>query len=72
MKLEKRAKIEARDLLLHYGLPRVTLEHLIYILEDLGYELLEYTSQKTNDAVHRMMAYLNLSPLAQKHMDAAD
>ena len=40
MKIEAQAKQNAKEILLQYGITEPTLENVIYIIEEQGYELL--------------------------------
>lgn len=42
MSSERVIQAEVKDMLSHYGLSRITLDNLVYILEDQGFEIIEY------------------------------
>ena len=64
MKIEVQAKQNAKDILLQYGIAEPTLENVIYIIEEHGYELLEYSRYDTDSAIYQVIERLNLMPYA--------
>lgn len=44
MNKDKFIKMKVKDLLNHYRLSKVTLDNLIYIIEDQGFEIIEFSS----------------------------
>ena len=45
MNKEKIIRYQAHSLLLQYRIQTVTLDNLVYIIEDQGYEIVEYGSE---------------------------
>ena len=43
MDIGKDIRYKAKNLLLEYGISKVTLENLICIIEDQGFEIIEYS-----------------------------
>lgn len=64
MKIETQAKRNAKEMLLRYGISEPTLENVIFIIEEHGYELLEYSSNDTTSAIYQVIEKLNLLPYA--------
>lgn len=64
MKIEVQAKQNAKEILLQYGITEPTLENVIYIIEEQGYELLEYSRYDTASAIYQVIERLNLLPYA--------
>lgn len=64
MKIETQAKRIAKEILLQYGISEPTLENVIFIIEEHGYELLEYSSNDTTSAIYQVIEKLNLLPYA--------
>lgn len=64
MKIEVQAKRNAREILLQYGISEPTLENVIYIIEQCGYELLEYSKNDTSSAIYQLIERINLLPYA--------
>lgn len=64
MKIETQAKRIAKEILLKYGISEPTLENVIFIIEEHGYELLEYSSNDTTSAIYQVIEKLNLLPYA--------
>lgn len=64
MKIETQAKLIAREILLQYGISEPTLENVIFIIEEHGYELLEYSSNDTASAIYQVIEKLGLLPYA--------
>lgn len=59
------AKIKAKSLLLQYGISKITLENLLYIVEQQGFEVLEYSQLDLTDSVWKIIENLKLTPYAQ-------
>ena len=64
MKIETQAKRIAKEILLQYGISEPTLENVIFIIEEQGYELLEYSSNDTSAVIYQVIEKLNLLPYA--------
>ena len=64
MKIETQAKRNAKEILLQYGISEPTLENVIFIIEEHGYELLEYSRNDTSSAIYQVIQKLNLLPYA--------
>lgn len=64
MKIETQAKTNAKEILLRFGISEPTLENLIYIIEEHGYELLEYSRNDTISPIYQVIQKLNLLPYA--------
>ncbi len=64
MKIETQAKRNAKEILLQYGISELTLENVIFVIEEHGYELLEYSRNDTYSAIYQVIQKLNLLPYA--------
>ena len=64
MKIGMQAKKQAKEILFRYGIIFPTLENLLFIIEDQGYEILEYSNHDTTSATFQIIERLNLSSLA--------
>ena len=64
MRIETQAKRNAKEILLQYGISKPTLENVIFIIEEHGYELLEYSRNGTSSAIYQVIQKLNLLPYA--------
>ena len=64
MTVNKEAKNKAKLLLLEYGIRKVTLENLIYIIEAQGFEIIEYSQSDKSEAVWQVLASLHLTAYA--------
>ena len=59
------AKIKAKSLLLQYGISKITVENLLYIVEQQGFEVLEYSQLDGSDSVWGIIRQLKLVPYAK-------
>lgn len=59
------ARIKAQKMLLQYGISKITLENLLYIIEQQNFQILEYTPEETNDSVWDIIKKLKLTPYAK-------
>ena len=59
------AKIKAKKLLLQYGISKVTLENLLYIIGQQGFEILEYSQLDESDSVWGIIKKLGLTQYAK-------
>lgn len=59
------AKIKAKKMLLQYGISKITLENLLYIIEQQNFQILEYSQEETNDSVWDFIKKLKLTPYAK-------
>ncbi len=58
-------RYKAKNLLLEYSISKVTLENLIYIIEDQGFEIIEYNKRDRSDSVWTVLNTLNLTAYAE-------
>ena len=65
MDIGKDIRYKAKNLLFEYGISKVTLENLIYIIEDQGFEIIEYSQQDRSDSVWTVLNTLNLTAYAE-------
>ena len=65
MDIGKDIRYKAKKLLLQYGIGKATLENLIYIIEDQGFEIIEYSQQDRSDSVWTVLQTLNLTAYAE-------
>ena len=65
MDISKEVKFKVKNLLLEYGIGKVTLENLVYIIEAQGFEIIEYSQQDRSDGVWRVLQSLNLTLYAE-------
>lgn len=63
MNREKIVKIKSTELLDRYNLPRLTLDNLIYIIEDLGFEIIEFSSP--DDPLNTLIKELKVEKYAK-------
>ncbi len=59
------AKIKAKNLMLQYGISKVTLENLLYIVDQQGFEILEYSQLDESDSVWGIIKNLGLTQYAK-------
>ena len=59
------AKCQAKKLLLEYGLSKVSLDNLVYIIEAQGFEIVEYSQRDQSGAVWQVLESLNLTTYAK-------
>ena len=59
------AKIKAKKMLLQYGISKITLENLLYIIEQQNFQILEYSQEETNNSVWDIIKKLKLTPYAK-------
>lgn len=59
------AKIKAKKMLLQYGISKITLENLLYIIEQQNFQIIEYSQEETNDSVWDIIKKLKLTPYAK-------
>ena len=65
MDIGKDIRYKAKNLLLEYSISKVTLENLIYIIEDQGFEIIEYSQRDRSDSVWTVLNTLNLTAYAE-------
>lgn len=65
MDIGKDIRYKAKNLLLEYGISKVTLENLIYIIEDQGFEIIEYSQRDRSDSIWTVLNTLNLTAYAE-------
>ena len=65
MDISKDVRYKVKNLLLKYGIGKATLENLIYIIEDQGFEIIEYSQQDRSDSVWTLLQTLNLTAYAE-------
>ena len=65
MDICKDIRYKAKNLLFEYGISKVTLENLIYIIEDQGFEIIEYSQRDRSDSVWTVLNTLNLTAYAE-------
>ena len=65
MDIGKDIRYKAKNLLLEYSISKVTLENLIYIIEDQGFEIIEYSQRDRSDSVWTVLNTLNLTVYAE-------
>lgn len=59
------AKSKSKALLIKYGISELTLENMIYVIENQGFEILEYSQYLCDDSVWAVIERLNLVVYAQ-------
>lgn len=59
------AKIKAKNLMLQYGISKLTLENLLYIVDQQGFEILEYSRLDESDSVWGIIKNLGLTQYAK-------
>lgn len=59
------ARIKAQKMLLQYGISKITLENLLYIIEQQNFQILEYSQEETNDSVWDIIKKLKLTSYAK-------
>ena len=59
------AKIKAKKMLLQYGISKITLENLLYIIEQQNFQIIEYSQEETNNSVWDIIKKLKLTPYAK-------
>ena len=59
------AKIKAKNLMLQYGISKLTLENLLYIVDQQGFEILEYSQLDESDSVWGIIKNLGLTQYAK-------
>ena len=52
MSSERVIQAKVKDMLSHYKLSKVTLDNLVYIIEDQGFEIIEYVCEEDSSANH--------------------
>ena len=65
MDIGKDILYKAKNLLLEYSISKVTLENLIYIIEDQGFEIIEYNQRDRSGSVWTVLNTLNLTAYAE-------
>ena len=65
MAINAEAKYKAKNLLIKYGISKMTLETLIYIIETQGFEIIEYSQNQRTGGVWALLQTLNLLPYAE-------
>ena len=65
MDISKDVRYKAKNLLLEYGIGKITLDNLIYIIEQQGFEIIEYSQRDRTDSVWTLLQTLNLAPYAE-------
>lgn len=65
MDIGKDIRYKAKNLLLEYSISKITLENLIYIIENQGFEIIEYSQRDRSDSVWTVLHTLNLNAYAE-------
>jgi Zn-dependent peptidase ImmA (M78 family) len=65
MNISKDVRYKAKNLLLEYNISKIALENLIYIIEDQGFEIIEYSQRDRSDSVWTVLNTLNLTAYAE-------
>lgn len=65
MDISKDVRCKVKNLLLQYGIGKITLDNLIFIIEQQGFEIIEYSQQDRTDSVWTLLQTLNLAPYAE-------
>ena len=65
MDRSKDVRCKAKNLLLEYGIGKITLDNLIFIIEQQGFEIIEYSQQDRTDSVWTLLQTLNLATYAE-------
>jgi len=65
MDRSKDVRCKAKNLLLEYRIGKITLDNLIYIIEQQGFEIIEYSQRDRTDSVWTLLQTLNLIPYAE-------
>ena len=65
MDISKEVRYKAKNLLLEYGIGKITLDNLIYIIEQQGFEIIEYSQRDRTDSVWTLLQTLSLAPYAE-------
>lgn len=64
MSIESEAKIRAKTFLLENGISKITLENIVFIIEQQGFRLVEYSQNYVNDSAWEIIKQLNLEQYA--------
>jgi len=62
--MENEAKRKAKKLLLQYGISKLTLDNLLFIIESQGYEVIEYSQTDLTTSAWMVIKNLNLHSYA--------
>lgn len=65
MDIGKDIRYKTKKLLLEYSISKVTLENLIFIIEDQGFKIIEYSQRDRSDSVWTVLNTLNLTAYAE-------
>ena len=65
MNISKNVRYKAKNLLLEYGIGKITLDNLIFIIEQQGFEIIEYSQRNRTDSVWTLLQTLNLAVYAE-------
>lgn len=65
MDIGKDIRYKTKNLLLEYSISKVTLENLIFVIEDQGFEIIEYSQRDRSDSVWTVLNTLNLTAYAE-------
>lgn len=65
MDISKDIRYKAKNLLLEYGIGKITLDNLIYIIEQQGFEIIEYSQRDRTDSVWTLLQTQNLALYAE-------
>lgn len=65
MDIGKDIRYKVKNLLVEHSISKVTLENLIYIIEDQGFEIIEYSQRDRSDNVLTVLNTLNLTAYAE-------
>ena len=65
MDISKDVRYKAKNLLLKYGIWKITLDNLVFIIEQQGFEIIEYSQRDRTDSVWTLLQTLNLIPYAE-------
>ena len=65
MNISTNVRYKAKNLLLEYGIGKITLDNLIFIIEQQGFEIIEYSQRNRTDSVWTLLQTLNLAVYAE-------
>lgn len=58
--MKNRIKAQAYEILLENGLSKVSTENLLFILENQGYEIIEYSQDNNDDGINELITRLDV------------
>lgn len=62
--MDNTAKKKAKILLLQFGISKLTLDSMLYVIESQGYEVIEYSQSDTESSAWMVINNLNLCQYA--------